>query len=207
MYQRLARHLASVQSFLDPILFLAGLKTSWEHSSKHHAIFIGGKEMAFWNFMFAEDDEEMIFIPHEPSPGFGFGSPSPSINNEPPLLEAEPLASVNLEQLLLRTLKNGSDLSKPFERNRLSVASFLLRLCISLSVLGGLRSVIVLTFEGLALIPCLVMRCPKNGPSLTPKENFFGLSFILMDRSLSKVSWISISMSYSEALLITMSST
>ncbi|GJR96095.1 hypothetical protein Tco_0268269 [Tanacetum coccineum] len=40
---------------------------------------------------------------------------------------------------LLRALKNGSDLSAPFERNWLSAASFLLRLCISLSVLGGLR--------------------------------------------------------------------
>ncbi|GKC75063.1 hypothetical protein Tco_1125837, partial [Tanacetum coccineum] len=89
---------------------------------------------------------------------------------------------------LLRALKNESDMSAPFERNRLSVANFQLRLCISLSVLGGLRSVIALTFEGLALIPCLVVRCPRNGPSSTPKEHFFRLSFILIDQSLSKVS-------------------
>nr|GEV04444.1 hypothetical protein [Tanacetum cinerariifolium] len=42
------------------------------------------------NFMFAEDDEEMSFLPHELSPGFSVGSPSASINNEPPLLEVEP---------------------------------------------------------------------------------------------------------------------
>nr|GEU30008.1 hypothetical protein [Tanacetum cinerariifolium] len=34
------------------------------------------------NFMFAEDDEEMTFLPREPSPGFEGGSPSTSINNQ-----------------------------------------------------------------------------------------------------------------------------
>ncbi|GKD69941.1 hypothetical protein Tco_1324031, partial [Tanacetum coccineum] len=60
--------------------------------------------------------------------------------------------------VLLRALKNGSDLSTPFKRNRLRDVSFPLRLYISLSVLGSFRLVIALTFEGLALIPCLVMR-------------------------------------------------
>ncbi|GJZ02352.1 hypothetical protein Tco_0520313 [Tanacetum coccineum] len=106
---------------------------------------------------------------------------------------------------LLRALKNGSDLSAPFERNRLSAVSFPLRLCISLNIFGGLRSVIALTFDGLDLIPCLVMRCPKNGPSSMPKEHFFGLSFILIDQSQSKVSWMSSSICSSKALLITMS--
>ncbi|GKC32847.1 hypothetical protein Tco_1040141, partial [Tanacetum coccineum] len=50
-------------------------------------------EMAFGNFMFAEDDEEMTFLPHEPSLGFYCSSPYTSINNEPPLLEVEPLES------------------------------------------------------------------------------------------------------------------
>ncbi|GJX41680.1 hypothetical protein Tco_0256670 [Tanacetum coccineum] len=53
--------------------------------------------------MFAEDDEEMAFLPREPSTGFGFGSLSTSINNEPPLLEVEPLDSMNLEQLVENT--------------------------------------------------------------------------------------------------------
>ncbi|GKE28055.1 hypothetical protein Tco_1443439, partial [Tanacetum coccineum] len=73
-----------------------------------------------------------------------------------------------------------------FERNWLKAANFPLRICISLSVVGGVRSEISLTFEGLALIPCLVMRCPRNVPSSTLKERFFVLSFMLMAQSLSK---------------------
>ncbi|GJT13347.1 hypothetical protein Tco_0860389 [Tanacetum coccineum] len=71
LYQRLGRHLVNVQTLSDPILFLAGLKPSWEHGQQHPAIFISGKEMAFRNFMYAEDDEDMSFLPHEPSPSFG----------------------------------------------------------------------------------------------------------------------------------------
>ncbi|GKD91671.1 hypothetical protein Tco_1367178 [Tanacetum coccineum] len=103
MYQRLARHPVNVQSLPDPILFLAGLKMSWEHSPKRHAIFVGRKEMAFRNFMFTEDDEEMYFHPCEPSLGFGCGSPSASINNEPTLLKVEPLDSVNPDKLFDNT--------------------------------------------------------------------------------------------------------
>ncbi|GJV45808.1 putative reverse transcriptase domain-containing protein [Tanacetum coccineum] len=57
--------------------------------------------------------------------------------------------------LLECALENGSDFSTPFDRNHLSATSFPLRLCTSLSVDGGSRSVIALTFEGLALIPCI----------------------------------------------------
>ncbi|GJT76397.1 hypothetical protein Tco_1043122 [Tanacetum coccineum] len=89
---------------------------------------------------------------------------------------------------LLSALKKGSDFSTPFERNQLSAASFPLRLYTPLSVFGGSKSVTTLTFKGLALIPCLVMRCPRNGYSSTLKEHFFGLSFMLMDLNLSKVS-------------------
>nr|GEU99143.1 hypothetical protein [Tanacetum cinerariifolium] len=46
-----------------------------------------------------------------------------------------------------------------------------------------------------------------NGPSSTLKEHFLGLSFILIAQILSKVSWMSTSMSSLESLLITMSST
>nr|GFA45368.1 hypothetical protein [Tanacetum cinerariifolium] len=114
---------------------------------------------------------------------------------------------VVLSVQLLSALKKGRDFSAPFDKNRLSVVSFPLRLCTSLSVLGGSRSVTALTFEGLALIPCLVIRCLRNGPSSMPKDHFFGLSFMLINRNLSKVSCISFSISFSEVLLITMSST
>nr|GEU80857.1 hypothetical protein [Tanacetum cinerariifolium] len=62
---------------------------------------------------------------------------------------------VLLSVQLLIALKNGSDFLASFERNRLSAANFPLRLCTSLSVLGGSRSVTTLTFKGLALIPYL----------------------------------------------------
>ncbi|GKD72635.1 hypothetical protein Tco_1330917 [Tanacetum coccineum] len=95
---------------------------------------------------------------------------------------------VFLSVQLLSALKKRSYFLAPFERNRLSTDSFLLRLCMSFSVFGGFESITALFFEGLALSPYLVMKCPKNIPSSTPEEHFFRLSFMLMDRNLSKVS-------------------
>nr|GEU37506.1 hypothetical protein [Tanacetum cinerariifolium] len=43
----------------------------------------GGKEMDFRNFIYIEDDEDLSLLPKEPSPGFGTGSPSVSVNTEP----------------------------------------------------------------------------------------------------------------------------
>ncbi|GJW39928.1 hypothetical protein Tco_0065773 [Tanacetum coccineum] len=117
MYQCLARYPINVQSFLDPILFLVGLKTSWEHSPQNLAIFVGGKEMAFRNFMFTKDVEDISFLPHEPYPGFGVGSPSTSINSEPPLLEVKPLDSVNPDQFV----KNTTDLGDSLVRKEMPV--------------------------------------------------------------------------------------
>ncbi|GJV72642.1 hypothetical protein Tco_1492637 [Tanacetum coccineum] len=97
-----------------------------------------------------------------------------------------------LVQLLSVRLK-GSVLSALFERKRFRAANFLLRFYISLTDLGGCRSEIAFTFEGLAFIPCLVMRCPDNIPSTMPKEHFFGLSFKLIALSPSRVSLISVS--------------
>nr|GEZ06210.1 hypothetical protein [Tanacetum cinerariifolium] len=90
--RRLARHPANVQSFPDPIMFLVVLKTSWEHIPHYPTIFVGRK-----------DDEEMSFLQHELSPSFGGGSPSASINDEPLLLEVEPLDSANQYQLVENT--------------------------------------------------------------------------------------------------------
>ncbi|GJU15992.1 hypothetical protein Tco_1143958 [Tanacetum coccineum] len=108
---------------------------------------------------------------------------------------------------LLSTLKKGRDFLAPFDRKRLRAAIFPLRLYISLSVFGCSTLVIDFTFEGLARIPCLVMRCPKNRPSSTPKEHFFGFNFMLIDQNFSKVSLISANISSLDVLLITMSST
>nr|GFB92287.1 hypothetical protein [Tanacetum cinerariifolium] len=35
------------------------------------------------NFIYIEDDEDLAFLPKEPSPGFGIGSPSVSVNTKP----------------------------------------------------------------------------------------------------------------------------
>ncbi|GKC45554.1 hypothetical protein Tco_1063276 [Tanacetum coccineum] len=50
---------------------------------KRPAIMAGGKEMAFRNFIYTEDDKDLSFLPKEPSSGFGTSSPSISVNTEP----------------------------------------------------------------------------------------------------------------------------
>ncbi|GKA37539.1 hypothetical protein Tco_0724104 [Tanacetum coccineum] len=70
MFQRLSRYPTSVRVFPDTILFLA--------------------EMAFRNFIYTEDDEDLAFLPKEPSPGFGIGSASVSVNTEPLKANEEP---------------------------------------------------------------------------------------------------------------------
>ncbi|GJW60332.1 hypothetical protein Tco_0109667 [Tanacetum coccineum] len=42
------------------------------------------REMAFKNFIYTEDDDDLAFLPKEPSLGFGTGSPSASVNTELP---------------------------------------------------------------------------------------------------------------------------
>ncbi|GJU63685.1 hypothetical protein Tco_1245520 [Tanacetum coccineum] len=69
-FHRLGRYPTSVHVFPDPILFMA--------------------EMAFRNFMYTKTDEDLSFLPKEPSLEFGTGSTSVSINTEPPITVAEP---------------------------------------------------------------------------------------------------------------------
>ncbi|GJT46835.1 putative ribonuclease H-like domain-containing protein [Tanacetum coccineum] len=66
---------------------------------------------ALMNFMFAKNDEDLSFLPREPSLGFGTGSPPVSINNEPPLLEAEPMARANSEQMIENIADSGGSLT------------------------------------------------------------------------------------------------
>ncbi|GJT06632.1 hypothetical protein Tco_0841094 [Tanacetum coccineum] len=113
MFQHLGRYLTSVRVFTDPILFFAGLKPSWEYGQQRPAIMAGGKgiylscfflhfpfslihdllfllaKMAFRNFMYTEDDEDLLFLPKEPSSRFGTGSPSVSVNTKPLKAEEE----------------------------------------------------------------------------------------------------------------------
>nr|GEX71705.1 hypothetical protein [Tanacetum cinerariifolium] len=60
----------SVRVFPDPILFLVGLKPSWEHGQQRPAIMMNGKEMDFRNFIYTKDDDDLAFLPNEPSSGF-----------------------------------------------------------------------------------------------------------------------------------------
>ncbi|GJZ20506.1 hypothetical protein Tco_0557096 [Tanacetum coccineum] len=82
--KRLSRYPTSVRVFDDPILFLAGLKPSWEFGQQRPAIIMGGKEMVFRNFIYAEDDDDLAFLPNEPSPRFGIGLLFASVNTKPP---------------------------------------------------------------------------------------------------------------------------
>ncbi|GKA55992.1 hypothetical protein Tco_0755064 [Tanacetum coccineum] len=46
--------------------------------------------MAFRNFIYAKNEEDLSFLPKEPSPGLGTGSPSVSVNTDPPNVDVEP---------------------------------------------------------------------------------------------------------------------
>ncbi|GKF26105.1 hypothetical protein Tco_0081999, partial [Tanacetum coccineum] len=46
--------------------------------------------MAFRNFIYTEDDDDLAFLLNDPSPGFGIGSPFVSVNTEPPKDVEEP---------------------------------------------------------------------------------------------------------------------
>ncbi|GJS05040.1 hypothetical protein Tco_0321548 [Tanacetum coccineum] len=90
IFQHLSRYPTSVRVFLDPIHFLDGLKPSWEHGQQRPAIMANGKEMDFRNFIYSKDVEDLTFLPKEPSPSFGTGSPSILVNIEPLKANKEP---------------------------------------------------------------------------------------------------------------------
>ncbi|GJV56514.1 hypothetical protein Tco_1457519 [Tanacetum coccineum] len=92
------RYPTNVRVFPDPILFLAGLKTSWEY------------EMAIRNFMYVKTDEDLTFLPKDSSPKFGTGSPFASINTELPLVYVEPMYKENTEQIIENVADSGGSL-------------------------------------------------------------------------------------------------
>ncbi|GKC66240.1 hypothetical protein Tco_1098838 [Tanacetum coccineum] len=49
-----------------------------------------GEQMAFRNFIYTENDDDLAFLPKDPSPGFGTGSPSTSVNTKLPKDVKEP---------------------------------------------------------------------------------------------------------------------
>ncbi|GJS02113.1 hypothetical protein Tco_0318621 [Tanacetum coccineum] len=86
MFQRLSRYPTSVRVFPDPIIFLAGLKPSWEHGQQRPAImkWLSGTSSILEMMM------TLFFLPKELSPRFGIGSPSTLVNKKPPKDVEEP---------------------------------------------------------------------------------------------------------------------
>ncbi|GJV07742.1 hypothetical protein Tco_1345398 [Tanacetum coccineum] len=82
-----------------------------------------------------------------------------------------PLSAISIA--LTISSKVASVLSALFERNLLRAAIFLLRFCISLTILGCRKVDTAFTLEGYALMPCFVMIWPEYTPSSTLKEHFF----------------------------------
>ncbi|GJS07511.1 hypothetical protein Tco_0364307 [Tanacetum coccineum] len=65
LYNLIANYLVHVRTFSDPIVYLVGLKTSWEYNSKEPIIYYHGKEMDFNSFMMEGIDGEFHFLPKE----------------------------------------------------------------------------------------------------------------------------------------------
>ncbi|GJU63977.1 hypothetical protein Tco_1245812 [Tanacetum coccineum] len=72
------------------------LKSSWKHNPLQPMMYVNGKA----------DDEEMSFLPKEPSNEFGAGSPSTSINKEDLFVDAEPKSTANPEQLIENSVES-----------------------------------------------------------------------------------------------------
>ncbi|GJT58406.1 hypothetical protein Tco_1001939, partial [Tanacetum coccineum] len=89
LYDQISTYPCHVRTFLDPILYLAGLKNSWKHSPKEPAIYYQGQGV--YSFI----DGEFKFLP-EGCIDDNQGSPSPkSVNNEDPVIDANPLMSLH----------------------------------------------------------------------------------------------------------------
>ncbi|GJS77953.1 hypothetical protein Tco_0727834 [Tanacetum coccineum] len=115
-FQRLGRYPTSIRVFDDIILFLAGLKPSWEFGQQWPAII-----MAFRNFIYTKDDDDNAFLPKEPSLGFGTGSPSASVNTELRKDAEEPECSCRIKERKCKT-RGGSSRS-PMKRKLASGSS------------------------------------------------------------------------------------
>ncbi|GJU59771.1 hypothetical protein Tco_1237537 [Tanacetum coccineum] len=118
-FQRLSRYPVSAHAFDDPILFLAGLQSSWENGQQRPTIFVGGKEMSFRNFIYTEEDEDLTFLPKDLSPGFNTRSPSVSINTEPIRTDEEPATDV-AARIKERKCKTRGGSSRPPVKRKLA---------------------------------------------------------------------------------------
>ncbi|GJX03587.1 hypothetical protein Tco_0189503 [Tanacetum coccineum] len=82
LYDQISTYPCNVRTFSDPILYLAGLKTSWKYSPKKPVIYHRGQEMDFRIFMVQGVDGEFNFLPEG---GLDENrSSTKSVNNEAP---------------------------------------------------------------------------------------------------------------------------
>ncbi|GJT88691.1 hypothetical protein Tco_1070408 [Tanacetum coccineum] len=94
LYGQIATYPCIVQTFPDPILYLAGLKTTWKHSPKRPVIYHRGQEMDFRSFMLEGVDGKLNFL-HAKGVSEGQNSPFMKyLNNDAPMIDATPLSSV-----------------------------------------------------------------------------------------------------------------
>ncbi|GKC14229.1 hypothetical protein Tco_1011011, partial [Tanacetum coccineum] len=84
LYTKISTYPCVIRTFLDPILYLAGLKTSWEYSPKRPVIYHRGLGVdGEFNFLLEGgfDDNQGSFS-------------AKSVNNKTPIIDAEPISIV-----------------------------------------------------------------------------------------------------------------
>ncbi|GKB24746.1 hypothetical protein Tco_0864147 [Tanacetum coccineum] len=92
-YVSLYKHsfsLANLRLLFTDFFCELAIKPSGSWATNALPIIVGGQEMAFGNFIYTEDDDDLAFLPKEPSLGFGIGSPAASVNTELPKDVEEP---------------------------------------------------------------------------------------------------------------------
>nr|GEZ07380.1 hypothetical protein [Tanacetum cinerariifolium] len=81
LYNQITTYPCNVRTFSDPILYLAGLKTSLKH------------KMDFKSFIVEEVDDEFHFLPDGGVNDEGISPSTKSVNNEALVIDAEPLTA------------------------------------------------------------------------------------------------------------------
>ncbi|GKB21879.1 hypothetical protein Tco_0855802 [Tanacetum coccineum] len=110
LYDQIATYPCIVQTFPDPILYLAGLKTTWEHSPKKPVIYHRGHEMDFRSFMLGGVDGELNFLPAKNV----VDSDDPSYREDEQTL-ISPSLSPHLEAMPARASKVAGEASTPLD--------------------------------------------------------------------------------------------
>ncbi|GKE12864.1 hypothetical protein Tco_1416415 [Tanacetum coccineum] len=98
LYNIIATYPVNFQTFPDPIMYLAGLKTSWEHNLKEPIIYYCGK--GIYSSFSPGIEGEIQFLPREDLKNKGGESPSVFVNNETPVTYMEPLNVVAPSQFV-----------------------------------------------------------------------------------------------------------